>query len=224
MNSVLAERLASIVGGPLAQEIRKRRDQALLRGLDAKRVRDFQYQGELIEGPSREDHESQLRAAELAYKLDGAMPDRIGLDLTGDVRLTPDEELLTLAGLLGVLPAATSTGDPVAESKRTGLALMPAEVVDEKSLAGVGGGVEIRRVAFADVVLEQGIERAAMGAAPDVPAPGVDGAERRSGADGNASRAGDGAAVGRGRAGGERVVEQSEDVAAVRAAGAAAGA
>jgi hypothetical protein len=95
---------------------------ALDEALDATRTKDFQFHGDVISGPDRADHEVRVRAAELVTKIADHHVAKIGIEFDGNVRMTSDEELLSILESLGVDPrlalgAATasaelSTGEP----------------------------------------------------------------------------------------------------------------
>src|SRR5882724_11661337 len=72
---------------------------ALDEALEAMRVKDFQYKGDVVSAPERADHE--VRAAELVTKLADHHPAKLGIEFDGNVRVTSDEELLSILESLG---------------------------------------------------------------------------------------------------------------------------
>jgi hypothetical protein len=82
----------------------KRAYKALDRALDAKKVKDFSYKGDVISGPEREDHDVQVRAAELVTKLADHHPSKLEIDLDGQMRTTSDQELISILLSLGPMP------------------------------------------------------------------------------------------------------------------------
>lgn len=77
---------------------------ALDRALEAKRIKVLQHKGTLLESKPYEDHEVQVRAAELVTKLADHHPAKLGIELDGALKVTTDEELLGILASLG--PAA----------------------------------------------------------------------------------------------------------------------
>src|SRR5258706_2974282 len=82
----------------------KKAYRALDQALDATRVKDFQYHGDVISAPERADHEVRVRAAELVTKIADHHVAKIGLEFDGTVRMTSDEELLSILESLRVDP------------------------------------------------------------------------------------------------------------------------
>lgn len=97
-------RLDAIVGTPLAVQIRRKRDEVLLKGLGATRTKDFQYQGAIVSGPQRVDHATRAVYARMAYELDAAFPNRLEVEFDGAMRLTSDAELVAILASLGSMP------------------------------------------------------------------------------------------------------------------------
>jgi hypothetical protein len=87
---------------------------ALDEALDATRVKDFQYKGDVVSAPARADHEVRVRAAELVTKIADHHPAKIGIEFDGNVRVTSDAELLALLNSLGPDPMLALGGDPSA--------------------------------------------------------------------------------------------------------------
>jgi len=84
---------------------------ALDEALGAMRVKDFQYQGDVVSAPERADHEVRVRAAELVTKLADHHPAKLGIEFDGNVRVTSDAELLALLASLGPDPMLALGGD-----------------------------------------------------------------------------------------------------------------
>lgn len=109
MSDVLQERLDNLGRAQLAAAgftdatIRKAYG-ALDRALEAKRTKVLQHKGDIVLGPAQEDHEVQVRAAELVTKLADHHPARLGIELDGALKVTTDAELLGILASLG--PAA----------------------------------------------------------------------------------------------------------------------
>src|SRR5262245_15933192 len=90
---------------------------ALEEALEAMRVKDFQFHGEVISGPDRVDHEVRVRAAELVTKLADHHPAKLDVEVTGQLRHTSDEELDAILAMLGKDPRAL--GPALAEEPPT---------------------------------------------------------------------------------------------------------
>jgi hypothetical protein len=87
---------------------------ALEEALEAMRVKDFQYKGDVVSAPERADHEVRVRAAELVTKLADHHPAKLGIEFDGNVRVTSDAELIAIWQSLGPDPML-ALGDPSAD-------------------------------------------------------------------------------------------------------------
>ena len=77
---------------------------ALDEALNAMRVKDFQYKGDVVSAPERADHEVRVRAAELVTKLADHHPAKLDVEIGGELRMSTDEELIALLIRLGPDP------------------------------------------------------------------------------------------------------------------------
>jgi hypothetical protein len=90
---------------------------ALDEALDATRVKDFQYRGDVVSAPERADHEVRVRAAELVTKLADHHPAKLDVEIGGELRTTSDAELLAILVSLGPDPALALGAAPVSAER-----------------------------------------------------------------------------------------------------------
>lgn len=109
MSDVLQARLtvlgrSMLEAAGFSDETVRKAYKALDRACDAKRVKVLQHKGDIVLGPEQEDHEVQVRAAELVTKLADHHPAKLGIEFDGAMKITSDEELLGILASLGAAP------------------------------------------------------------------------------------------------------------------------